>query len=1086
MAYSSADTHDALWKQILENHWKYVESEESMLKIELRHDLEDLIEKRLGKVPPNEKFYLDDTRYAFDSSVAHLDDFSAYKASIGFEAISQYANNLFVKPWRKEYKVIKVINSLWDTVPCFFFFVNSFISDRFLPLLTFQMYSGFYQHEIAANLVNAEKLFQAMGYQLMPNKTLVLDGPICPDQVMNVARDAITAYVECQMMKRIYSELTSLRLSIDWIDIYNFRSYHAADVMQTVKQMALSIQEKHHKKQQAKLRDTYGNNSAPALAPASSCNSCNPYQFHVQSQQPPPPVPAPAASANAYCGAGGGGNGVVVGSSQLYNSAVVAAPCSIHSQHQAHHHQQQQQPPPPPPPPPQQQQQQLPANAYGGAYHHPHHLPPSSHPHHHHHLHHSSYQSFQPPTSTAGAQQQQQQQIGAPPLGTMPHSKSLDHYQDANSAAAAAAAAASAASMYGMNVYMQRHSIDQPYHYTIATPYGGGQAGAVTSAMQQPAYEGGPLDGMLACGGGVAGGVGSSAGVSCGSNNHPYNNVPGSSGGGGGGGGRYPPMPYATNANFPMGMPPGPMFMNGGGQLKHHQNGMVEGCGPGYRHAAMSMGYPSYRNGGMMPPGSYYHQPPMDQSSLYGGTSIATQTAGYGGSAAQPGASILSSKKKMHDDYDIGSSGMRRSNDATLRSGGGGCAKKLDRYHKNSELLIDYESDMLPEALAERSLKEQQQHHHHHHYLHHQTSRNSRQSDFDSYEEEQLQREQEQSSSNAARRISSKNQDGIGCYETWNYVYQNLEKQGYTKDLGERGDFLVDELGDDADGRMMEEEEEQEQEDVIRRSRRRADMLVDDVHHSSRREATNNASTSTTLRRNHNEKLKAMKPKAADKVDGIVRQAGGGVSGTRQPGSATETRTRHERHASSGSAVTSASTMVQKVAKMSLSTTPTDDLLGLEQNGCKPDATSTSRRNSVTSKKPITPQGSGSSSSTGAGPMAAKETKNNSTSTGILVHNHHQHGAMSSGVYQGGGNAKKKTATFDTGAVTIINPSPTGGSPGAAGAEWNCNFCTYLNPDVKRICDMCSKSRDFRLDGTTSTTSSAAAATSNGTTATCV
>lgn len=28
-------------------------------------------------------------------------------------------------------------------------------------------------------------------------------------------------------MKRIYSELTPLRLSIDWIDIYNFRSYHA-------------------------------------------------------------------------------------------------------------------------------------------------------------------------------------------------------------------------------------------------------------------------------------------------------------------------------------------------------------------------------------------------------------------------------------------------------------------------------------------------------------------------------------------------------------------------------------------------------------------------------------------------------------------------------------------------------------------------------------------------------------------------------------------------------------------------------------------------------------------------------------------
>ncbi|XP_053665211.1 uncharacterized protein LOC128714362 [Anopheles marshallii] len=751
-------------------------------------------------------------------------------------------------------------------------------------------------------------------------------------------------------------------------------------------------------------------------------------------------------------------------------------------QHQHHHQQQQQQQL-------HQQQQQQQAHAKASHFHkqqHPSHshaqmLPavvePGQMVNQHHHQHqqhqHQQQQQYFQDHQVAHSQQQQQQhqQIGAPALGTMPHSKSLDHYQDANSAAAAAAAAASNANMYGMNVYMQRHSIDQPYHYTIATPYGGSQAAVSSAAAMQPTYEGGPIDGILSCGvgGGVgsSAGVGASAGVSCSSNNHPYNNVPGS--------GRYPPLSlqYATNTSFPMGIPPGPMFMNGGSQMKHHQNGMVEGCAS-YRHAAMNLGYPSYRGpNGMMPP-SYYQ--PVD-SSIYGGTSMAaaaTQTAAYG-TAAQPGASILSSKKKMYEDYDIGS-GVRRSND-TLRSSGSGCAKKLDRYHKNSELLIDYESDMLPEALAERNLKEQQQHHHHHHYLHHQTSRNSRQSDFDSYEEEQLQREQEQSS-NVSRRISSKNQDGIGCYETWNYVYQNLEKQGYTKDLGERGDFLADEM-DDEDNRagVMEEED-------IRRRRRNDIMDEQDVHHSTRRESTN-ASSSTTLRRNHNEKLKAMKPKAADKVDGISRQSSAAIISSRHNSSDGR---RHERHPSSGSGVTA--TMVQKVTKMSLSNTTTDDLLGLEQNGGggKNEPTVSSRRSSV-SKKQITPQGSGSSSSTGP-IMPMKETKHSSSTTGILVNNHHSNHNANSGtgsVYQTGSNTsttqvKKKTTTFDTGAVTIINPSPTGGSPGnsgtPAGAEWNCNFCTYLNPDVKRICDMCSKSRDFRLDGTTTT--------SNGTTATCV
>lgn len=50
-----------------------------------------------------------------------------------------------------------------------------------------------------ANLIDSEKLFVAMGYTLLPNQTLVLDGPICPDQVTNVSRDAMTAYVECQV-----------------------------------------------------------------------------------------------------------------------------------------------------------------------------------------------------------------------------------------------------------------------------------------------------------------------------------------------------------------------------------------------------------------------------------------------------------------------------------------------------------------------------------------------------------------------------------------------------------------------------------------------------------------------------------------------------------------------------------------------------------------------------------------------------------------------------------------------------------------------------------------------------------------------
>jgi spermatogenesis-associated protein 2 len=108
------------------------------------------------------------------------------------------------------------------------------------------MYSGFYQHEIKNNLLDAEKIFIAMGYKLLPNQTLVLEGPICPDQVTNVSRDALTAYVECQIMKQVNSELTSIGLATTWNEIFNFRECHIGDSSQTLKGLTQIIQSHMH------------------------------------------------------------------------------------------------------------------------------------------------------------------------------------------------------------------------------------------------------------------------------------------------------------------------------------------------------------------------------------------------------------------------------------------------------------------------------------------------------------------------------------------------------------------------------------------------------------------------------------------------------------------------------------------------------------------------------------------------------------------------------------------------------------------------------------------------------------------------
>lgn len=86
-----------------------------------------------------------------------------------------------------------------------------------------QMYSGYFHHEIKKNLVNAEEMFIAMGYKKNANEVLILDEPICQDQVANVSRDCMIAYVECNIMKRLKTAVSEMKLSASWKDILRAR-----------------------------------------------------------------------------------------------------------------------------------------------------------------------------------------------------------------------------------------------------------------------------------------------------------------------------------------------------------------------------------------------------------------------------------------------------------------------------------------------------------------------------------------------------------------------------------------------------------------------------------------------------------------------------------------------------------------------------------------------------------------------------------------------------------------------------------------------------------------------------------------------
>ncbi|XP_031618892.1 protein tamozhennic isoform X1 [Contarinia nasturtii] len=240
-------TMEEIWDDLLRLHWDYLDTEENMEKLKMRRKLEDELKEFLSIVQHDRKFFLTETAHVFKQSVLQLGQFSAYKALIGFEAISQYANNLFRKPWRKEYRCIK-------------------------------LYSGYYHHEVKANLIDAEKMFEAMGYNLLPNHTLILEGPICPDQVTNVSRDAMTAYVECQIMKQIFQGLIAMQVQTTWQEIFEFRETHTGTASQAIKAMAYTIEKRRHRKDR-QYESAYSNIAPPAPTPltqpvySSICNA---------------------------------------------------------------------------------------------------------------------------------------------------------------------------------------------------------------------------------------------------------------------------------------------------------------------------------------------------------------------------------------------------------------------------------------------------------------------------------------------------------------------------------------------------------------------------------------------------------------------------------------------------------------------------------------------------------------------------------------------------------------------------------------------------------------------------------------------
>lgn len=234
------DRLPALWRRIEDAHYSYLETDDSPEKLIQKKKLEDYIIEYLSLVPHECKFGLSETGKVFQRTVNELSDFSAYRAGLGWAALARYAANLLAQPWRKEYRAIR-------------------------------LYCGYYKHEIEANMVGAELLLHAMGYKPAGSGRLELDGPICPDMVAAVSRDALIAQCECQIMSQIWEAVWSGGARVTWRDVCAERVSRAATSAQAAARLAAHSHPDRNKHAYSDDSEIYSN--IPTTIPLEPCRN---------------------------------------------------------------------------------------------------------------------------------------------------------------------------------------------------------------------------------------------------------------------------------------------------------------------------------------------------------------------------------------------------------------------------------------------------------------------------------------------------------------------------------------------------------------------------------------------------------------------------------------------------------------------------------------------------------------------------------------------------------------------------------------------------------------------------------------------
>lgn len=235
----------------------------------------------------------------------------------------------------------------------------------------------------------------------------------------------------------------------------------------------------------------------------------------------------------------------------------------------------------------------------------------------------------------------------------------------------------------------------------------------------------------------------------------------------------------------------------------------------------------------------------------------------------------------------------------------------------------------------------------------------------------------------------SKNQEGIGSFDSWNYVFENLDRTAYTKDVGDGENLLVKSLDLDSLN-------------ITNDSTTPSQTNMVDKRKSTYRE------TDSNNQQNTKQKQRLFEP--TTKPDVSTTTMGSNIN-TNNPKPKAQIDNKQK---------------IKPALKQSatIANAPTS-------------STSTTKQFTNSNKKI-----SNLSKINDNKPKANTNDNNNSLETG------------------GSSKQNKKSMSSTT---------QNSGKKSSEGSAWSCRFCTFINPDTTRICEICCRTKDNNLNASSST-----------------